>query len=505
MGPAVDRIEHAIRHGELILVHGDYDVDGICSTTLLTRVLRDYGARVLPFIPKRLTDGYDLGDAGVQAALECGARVVVTCDCGTSAANAVTRLSAEGVDVIVTDHHLPPPSGVPTCTAVLNPRQKGCTYPDKDLAGVGVAFKLAQQLARRLGGPDNAVLRLLDLVALATIADIAPLRGENRILTRMGLRLMRETQNVGLRALLRSTGLIDKPITSGRIGYILAPRLNAVGRLGHAMRGVELLMAETEAAANVIARELEELNRRRQDIDRLTLDSARAMLQRAPDRHLAGIVLASEEWHPGVIGIVASRIVEEMGRPTVLIAISDGVGKGSGRSIPPFDLHGGLGECAHLLVKYGGHRAAAGITIRPEMIAEFALHFDQVVRSQVSEEDFIPDIRVDMELDLRHTDLDSVERLQKHFEPFGPSNPGPVYAAYGVEVVRAPRKVGESGLRFRVRSGTTELDALGWSLFPRKDEVIPGKRLDIVFRLERDEWNGGNRLQARVLDFRGAQ
>jgi single-stranded-DNA-specific exonuclease len=194
-----------------------------------------------------------------------------------------------------------------------------------------------------------------------------------------------------------------------------------------------------------------------------------------------------------------------MGRPTVLIAISDGVGKGSGRSIPPFDLHGGLGECAHLLVKYGGHRAAAGITIRPEMIAEFALHFDQVVRNQVSEEDFIPDIRVDMELDLRHTDLDSVERLQKHFEPFGPSNPGPVYAAYGVEVVRAPRKVGESGLRFRVRSGTTELDALGWSLFPRKDEVIPGKRLDIVFRLERDEWNGGNRLQARVLDFRGAQ
>jgi single-stranded-DNA-specific exonuclease len=504
MSAAVDRLQRAIEAGELILVHGDYDVDGICATSLLTRFIRGVGGRVLPFVPRRLEDGYDLGDAGVRAAIESGASVVVTCDCGTTAVGPVARLAEAGVDVIVTDHHLPAHSGVPRCVAVLNPRQRECAYPDKDLAGVGVAFKLAMELARRMGVPDSEVLKYIDLVALATVADVAPLRGENRAITRAGLRAMRDTVNPGLRALLRSSGLSEKPITAGRIGFILAPRINAVGRVGRAMRGVDLLLTEADPEANGIARELEEMNRIRQEIDRATLDAAREMLRAAGGAERRGIVLASEDWHPGVIGIVASRIVEETGRPTVLIAVKDGVGKGSGRSIPAFDLHGGLSECSELLMKFGGHRAAAGITIQPGMIAEFASRFDHVVHAAVSDEDFIPEVRIDMTVRLAESDIDALERFQKHFEPFGPANPGPVYAAFGVEVSRRPRKVGESGLRFSVRDAGRELDAIGWSLQPRMESLSPGARIDLVFRLERDDWNGYNRLQARVLDFRSA-
>ncbi len=502
MKAAVDRIAAAITSNEMILIHGDYDVDGICSTTLLTTVLRDLGARVTPFIPRRIEDGYDLGNAGVQAAVDAGAKVVITCDCGTSAFAAISKLCELGIDAIVTDHHLPSGEDVPICVAVLNPRQSGCEYPDKDLAGVGVAFKLAQQLVARMGGQQEKLNEMLDLVALATVADVAPLRGENRVLVRTGLRMMRETKRPGLRALIRSSGLVDKPITAGRIGFILAPRLNAVGRLDRAIRGVELLLSQSEHEANAIARDLEELNRKRQDIDRATLEEARKMLTHHSAADTCGIVLASMEWHPGVVGIVASRLVEETGRPTVLIAIADGVGKGSGRSIPAFNLHSGLSECADLLVRFGGHRAAAGVTIQPDAIEAFAARFNEVVRSRVAPEDFLPELRIDLEVSLADSDVDALEKLLRHFEPFGPANPGPVFLARAVTVTRPPRKVGENGLRFNVRAGQTDFEMLGWDLMSRKAELAPGDVIDVVFRIERDEWNGADRLQGRVLDFR---
>src|SRR5215217_8130065 len=324
---------------ETILVHGDYDVDGMSSTTLLTKAFRALGAKVVPFIPRRLADGYDLSDAGVRAAQDAGATVVVTCDCGTSAVAPVRTLQTAGIDVIISDHHLPG-GDLPNAYAILNPKRPGCGSEDKDLAAVGVAFKLA-------------------LVALATIADIAPLRGENRVFARYGLKMLAETKNLGLRALIRSAGLDGKPLTAGRVGYILAPRLNAVGRLGHALRGVELLTAKTEHDANAIARELEELNARRQEIDRATLEQARQRVLALDLDETFGIVLAAEGWHPGVIGIVASRIVEEFGRPTILIGLDGEHGKGSGRSISRFDLHAGIGGCRHLLERFGGHRSAA--------------------------------------------------------------------------------------------------------------------------------------------------
>ena len=278
MHTAVERLVRAIRERERILIHGDYDVDGMCSTTVLLRTIRRLGGNAIPFIPRRIEDGYDLSMAGVNAAIEASAKVLVTCDCGTNALAPVMEACRAGIDVIITDHHLP--SGpLPSCLSVLNPKRDGCEYPDKDLAAVGIAFKLSLALTRAMGGQEDDVFRMLDLVALATIADVAPLRGENRVLARAGLKVMKESPNQGVRALLRSSGLEGKPLTAGRIGFILAPRLNAVGRLGHALRGVELLMSENEHEANTIARELEELNRHRQEVDRKTLARARELIE----------------------------------------------------------------------------------------------------------------------------------------------------------------------------------------------------------------------------------
>jgi single-stranded-DNA-specific exonuclease len=500
LGRAVERLVRAIRGGETILVHGDYDVDGISSTTLLTRALAALGAKVVPFIPRRLADGYDLTDAGVRAAREAGATVVVTCDCGTSAVAPVAALQSAGVDVIISDHHLPG-GDLPNAYAILNPKRPGCGSEDKDLAAVGVAFKLALAVTQALGGNDNLVFGMLDLVALATIADIAPLRGENRVFARYGLKMLAETKNLGLRALIRSAGLDGKPLTAGRVGYILAPRLNAVGRLGHALRGVDLLMAKTEHEANSIARELEELNARRQEIDRVTLEQARKRVLALDLDETYGIVLAEEGWHPGVIGIVASRIVEEFGRPTILIGLDGEYGKGSGRSISRFDLHAGIGNCRHLLERFGGHRSAAGVTIARDQVASFARCFNESARAVLSPDDLVPELRVDMEVSL--ADLTpGFESLLRHLEPCGVGNPSPMLVTRGVRLAAPPKVVGQGGLKMRLATDDGILDAIGWSLGARIGEIDVNRPIDIAYRLERDEYQGVSRLQARLSDFR---
>ena len=500
LGRAVERLVRAIRGGEMILVHGDYDVDGISSTTLLTRAFRALGASVTPFIPRRLADGYDLTDAGVRAAREANATVVVTCDCGTSAVAPVRALQAEGIDVIISDHHLPG-GDLPNAFAILNPKRPGCGSEDKDLAAVGVAFKLALAVTRALGGNENVVFGMLDLVALATIADIAPLRGENRVFARYGLRMLGETQNLGLRALIRAAGLDGKPLTAGRVGYILAPRLNAVGRLGHALRGVDLLTARTEHEANSIARELEELNARRQEIDRTTLEQARRRVLALDLEETYGIVLAEDGWHPGVIGIVASRLVEEFGRPVVLVGLDSDEGKGSGRSIPRFDLHAALGRCAHLFKRFGGHRSAAGVTIARDRVNEFARCFNDVARSELTAEDLVPELRVDLEVDLAEL-TPAFEALMRHLEPCGVGNPSPMLVTRGVRLAAPPRVVGKEGLKLRLQTDGDPLDAIGWTLGARIGEIDVARPLDIAYRLERDEYQGVSRLQARLADFR---
>ena len=503
MDKAVARLARAVREQELIFIHGDYDVDGICSTTILTRVIRGLGGKAMPFIPRRIEDGYDLSDAGVDAAMAASAKVVVTCDCGTGAVAPIARLCGSGIDVIVTDHHLP--SGdLPDCLAILNPKRIGDGYPDKDLAAVGVTFKLGLALARELGASDNFVWAMLDLVALATVADVAPLRGENRVFVRYGLKMLAETRNIGMRALLRASGLDGKQLTAGRIGFILAPRLNAAGRLGHAIRGVELLLTDDEHQANIIARELEELNQRRQDIDRATLEQARERVLAMDLDEMFSIVLADDNWHPGVIGIVASRLVEEFGRPAVLIALSGDQGKGSGRSIPKFDLHGALGKAKDLLLRYGGHRVAAGVTIARDLVPAFAARFNEIAHSQLTPADLIPEIRVDLEVSIDGMD-GRLESLFRHFEPFGIGNPTPVLLARNVVIARPPRPVGKDGLKLVLDTGTGSLDAIGWGLAGRAAEFQPGTKVDVAFRLERDDYRGESYLQARVADIRASE
>jgi len=497
---AVERLERAVRGAETVLIHGDYDVDGICATTLLTRSLRYFGARPVPFIPRRLEDGYDLSDAGVRAARAVDARVVVTCDCGTSALKPIRALCESGIDVIVTDHHLPG-GPLPECLAVLNPKRPGSTYPDRDLAAVGVAFKLMLALAEKLGANANFVYNMLDLVALATIADVAPLRGENRIFARYGLRLMAETPHQGLRALMRASGVDGRPLTAGRIGFILAPRLNAAGRIGHAMLGVELLMSDSEPQANRIARELEEMNRRRQEIDRATLVEARKRVDALDLDNTFGIVLGEQGWHPGVIGIVASRIVEETGRPTVLIALDGNEGKGSGRAPLPFDLHAGLSECRDLLIRFGGHKAAAGVSIDASRVDEFAQRFNDVARSKLTPEDLQPELRIDAEISIDQV-TDELESLLRHFEPFGVGNPTPVFMSRGVRLSVPPRVVGTDGLKLRIAGSTHDREALGWGMGELASELPLEAPIDIAYRLERDTYQGESRLQLRIADIR---
>ena len=496
---AADRLAQAVVRGEPILVHGDYDVDGICSTTLMTKVLRGLGGVVTPFIPDRIADGYDLGPAGVAAAQRVGASVVLTCDCGTSAHAAATALRALGIDLIITDHHLPS-GALPEAFAVVNPKRVDCPSADKDLAAVGVAYKLARAVVARCGGDPAAVEGLLDLVALATIADVAPLRGENRVFARLGLAQLAASAHPGIRSLLRAARLDGKPLTAGRVGFTLAPRLNALGRLGQAIRGVELLLAEDEATANVIARECEELNAERQELNRRMLEEALREVETLDLDATWGIVLAREGWHPGVIGIVASRLVEATARPVMMVAVQDGVGKGSGRSIPALDLHGVLADCRDLVVRFGGHRAAAGLTIEAARLPAFAERFDAQVRSRLTTDDLVPTLRTDLELPIDAVD-ETLERGLRHLEPFGVGNPGPIFVSRGVRIARGPRRIGTDGVKLALETPNGPLEGICWE-GARAEGIAVGATVDIAYKLEANEYQGRRTLQAVIQDLR---
>lgn len=495
MGRAAALIARAVRAGDGILVHGDYDVDGQCATALLTRVLRTAGARVEPFVPHRLRDGYDFGPAGIAAAQRAGARLIVTCDCGITAVDAVAQANAAGLTVVVTDHHLPG-DALPPAAAVLDPRRPDCPSVDKDLCGTGVAFKLAQALGRELGLSPNLPLHFLDYVALATVADVVPLSGENRILVRHGLKLLAGSRWAGLAALVETAGLRGKPLRAGHVGFILGPRLNAAGRIGDAMDGLRLLLSDDPAEAATLARELETLNTRRQQIDQQILaeavDLAEATL-RPDDRAL---VLASDGWHPGVIGIVASRLVERFGRPTFLVGWEGDTGRGSGRSIPGFDLHGALHAVAGHLERYGGHTMAAGLTVRRDRFEDFRVAFLRVAGEFLRPEDLAPAQRVDLEVPLGAVSAE-LERLVRHFEPCGAGNPAPVFGVRGARAVGA-RRVGTNHLKFTLADDSGTLPAIGF----RWADLVPsdwlGRPVDVAFKLERDDWQGRAVVQARV-------
>jgi len=498
MARAVALVAGVVRAGTPILVHGDYDVDGQCATALLTRVLRSVGGRVHGFVPHRLRDGYDFGPAGLAEAQRVGAGLIITCDCGISAVEAVRAARAAGIEVVITDHHLPGDE-LPPASAVLDPRRPDCASADKNLCGAGVAFKLAQALGPALGASPNLPLHFLDYVALATVADVVPLTGENRILVRHGLKMLSDSRWTGLRALVEAAGLAGRPVKSGHVGFILAPRLNAAGRIGEPADGLRLLLADDPAAAAAIARELETLNARRQALDQRILDEAVELAEATLRPEDRALVLAADGWHPGVIGIVASRLVERYGRPAFLIGWDGDTGRGSGRSIAGFDLHRALHRVGSHLEKYGGHHMAAGFTIRRPCYESFRVAFLDVARELLGPDDLVPAQRVDLELPLGLVS-EELEKLMRYLEPCGPGNPAPVFGVRGARAVGA-RRVGTNHLRFTLDDGSGVLPAIGFQWADVVPDAWLAQPLDVAFRLERDEWQGRTTLQARVASL----
>ena len=500
MPVAVELLTRAVRQKTPILVHGDYDVDGQCAAAMLTRILRSAGGTVHAFVPHRIRDGYDFGAAGLAEAKRIGAGLIVTCDCGITAVDAVRAAREAGIDVIVTDHHLPGDE-LPPANAVLDPRRPDCPSEDKNLCGTGVAFKLAQALVQVLGLSPNLPLHFLDYVAMATIADVVPLVGENRILVRYGLKKMADSRWIGLRALIETAGLAGKPLRGAHVGFILAPRLNAVGRIGDANEGLRLLLTENPQEAAALARELETINARRQELDQIILDEAIELVEKTLQPADAAIVLANDTWHPGVIGIVASRLVERYGRPTFLVGWDEAgeFGRGSGRSIAGFDLHGALHRVGTHLEKYGGHTMAAGFTIKRDRFDAFRVAFLGVAGELLTPDDLAPSQRVDLELPLVSVNQE-LEKLIRHLEPCGAGNPAPVFGVRNARAVGA-RRVGTNHLRFTLDDGSAVLPAIGFRWADAVPEDWLTNPLDVAFRLERDDWQGRTTIQARVASL----
>lgn len=498
MQAAVTVVADAVRSGKPILVHGDYDVDGQCASALLTRALRAAGGIVEPFVPHRMQDGYDFGDAGLDRAREVGAGLILTCDCGITAVETVRAARAEGFQVVVTDHHLPGDE-LPPANAIIDPQLDGADAPYGVLCGTGVAFKLVQALVPVLELPANLPLHLLDLVALATVADVVPLQGENRLLVQQGLKLLAASRWPGVRALIAAAGLADKPIKAGHLGFVLGPRLNAVGRVGDAGDGLRLLLTDDEAEARQLAAQLERQNTERQSLDQRILDEAIAQVERtARLEQDAALVLSADGWHSGVIGIVASRLVERYGRPVFMVAFDEAsspVGKGSGRSISRFHLRDALAHCADLLDRFGGHRMAAGLTIQRDRVDEFRRRFVAEANRLLRPEDLLPEQRVDVALRLEDATAE-LESLCQYLEPCGMGNAGPVFAVRGVRFEGA-REVGKGHLKGTLRDQGLALDAIGFNMLDQAP--ANPNNVDVAFKLERNTFRSRDALQARML------
>jgi single-stranded-DNA-specific exonuclease len=486
MRRAVDVIRTAIAAGKRICVHGDYDADGICATALAVLVLREAGADVEWHLPSRFDEGYGVSAATLERLAEEGCALVVTVDCGITAVAEVAQARARGLDVVVTDHHRPGDE-LPECPLVVT---RPSEYPFPELCGTGVVYKLGQAL---LGHDADALRRHLDLVALATVADVVPLVGENRSLTVAGLRTLARTQKPGLQALMRAARVDAATVDAAACGFRLAPRINAAGRLGHPRLALELLLTSDREEAHRLAERLEDLNRDRQAVEERILRAAIEQIETWPDakRRRRAYVLWGEDWHEGVIGIVASRLVERYHRPVVLVAGGQGLWKGSGRSIPSFDLHGALARCARFLERWGGHRAAAGLSIVPEWVQPFADAFSAHAEGVLVDEDLAPTTVVDAVLPRgAQLTIDLCAELQR-LAPFGLGNPAVTLLAPACELVELATVGDGKHLRFRVRrDGVDAGSAIAFGQGTQLDRYRRIGRYDVAFRLEENRWNG---------------
>jgi len=512
MNEAVARIRQALRVREPIAVYGDFDADGITATALLVTALRSLGADVKPYIPDRLNESYGLNKPALTQLAQDGIRLVITVDCGIRDQAEIAHANSLGMDIIITDHHTAPaPVDLPRARAIINPQQEDCPYPFKRLAGVGVAFKLADALLRvHHQGYESADVTtdlraedLLDLVALGTVADVVPLREENRFLVQQGLRIINNgLGQPGVRALVTEAGLQPSQIDAERIGFGLAPRLNAAGRLDKAMKSCQLLLSSEDAEARDLAAELGQINRERQKMSECLFEQAKAEVESLPEEHIC--IIAGPEYHPGLVGLIAGKLREEFHRPAIVIKLGTDTSRGSARSIPNFHITRALDKCQSLLLRHGGHAMAAGFEVDNSNLEALTTSLHIIAREELTPEDLIPILRIDAELSPKEITFNTLDLINQ-LAPFGTDNERPIFLTRSLNV-RQHRLVGNNRnhMKLLLSNGVVVLDAIAFRQAGRITGEFP-KAIDVVYTLNRHEWNGRTDLQLVVKDFRPSE
>jgi len=503
MPRAVARLQQALQRREHIIVFGDYDVDGVTATALVTLLLRAKGANVSSLLPHRLTDGYGLNEQLVQTARQQGARLVITVDCGTTATEEISALARAGIDTIILDHHLPRLDALPPAHTLINPRHPACRYPHKGLASVGLAFKLAQALCQQEPAHWQPYL---DLVALGTVADVVPLLDENRILVKHGLAQLAQTPRVGLRSLMDVAGMREERLRPFHVGFILGPRINASGRLGSAERALQLLLTDSSVEADDLAEALNGQNRERQRLEQQVLSEAMREVEETVDfSQTRVLVVGKEGWHIGVVGIVAARLVDRYHRPSIVIGFDGERGRGSGRSIPAFHLTDALAQCASSLESFGGHAAACGLTLRRARLSALRETLNALARELLPPAALVPAVTIDAELPLaiwREPLFHALETL----EPYGAGNPEPAFLSRRLIVKHPPQRVGRNHFKCWVTDGQLTGEAMGFRMAERIEELFEGAVVDCVYTPSLNRWDGTTTtLQLVLRDFRRAE
>ncbi len=497
MDIAVERIIEAINNKEKILIYGDYDVDGITSTTVLKKYLMDRGIPVDTYIPNRLHEGYGLNKNAIDTIKERNIDLIITVDCGISAIEEVDYAVSLGMDVIVTDHH-EVGEKLPNALAVIDAKRKDNTYPFRSLAGVGVVFKLIQALSIKLEIKPEEYLKYLDLVCVGTISDIVPLEGENRTIAKLGLMLIKVTRNLGLRELIKSSGY--KEIDSNTISFGVAPRINACGRMGHEEEALKLFLSEDLESATKITKELNEYNTLRQSTEKAIYEEAVQEIDRNHLDEKNSIVLGGKGWHHGVIGIVSSKVTDKYYKPSILLSFEDDMAKGSGRSVPGFDLYEGLTKCEDLLEKYGGHSMAVGLTLKKENLEKFKERFEQIAKEKNIKE-LVPIIYIDDELKLKDINMELVKSLSI-LEPFGEANKVPLFLIRNLKIDSIRALSEGRHLKLTLRDENFVINAIGFELGYLAEEYRIGDRIDVVGTLEINSFNGFSSIQINMKDIR---
>lgn len=502
MEKAVDRILKAINNDERILIYGDYDVDGITSIALLFSVLREFTSNLYYYIPNRFQEGYGLNEKAIDIAHKNNFTLIITVDCGISSIYEIEKANKYGLDVLVIDHHQPQKE-IPSAMAIINPKHNE-GYPFKELAGVGVSFKVAQALYIKLKRNQDDLRNFLDYVALGSIADSVPFIDENRILIKNGLKVLNQTQREGLKALIRESGVDYGNLNTKEVNFALAPRLNAAGRLDDPKLALELLLTDSVFKAEYLARKLSEINKSRQDIGYNILKEAREFaFKQVEEENNKVLVLSSEDWNQGVIGIIASRLVDEFNRPVIVISKKDGIGKGSGRSIKGFHLYQVLELCQDVLKNFGGHRYAVGINIDSSKIPEFKLRINEIAQGFINEDDLNPELEIDAQILLSDINFNLIKDINI-MEPFGLGNPQPIFCSYK-NIISDWRLVGENRehLKLKIKEENKILEGIGFRLSEIGSKIFTeSKVVDLAFNIELNKWNGTENIQLNIRDIK---